>query len=189
VFGLDDDKLSVRRLSAGETLFRQGDRTTHIFFLLEGRLRLERQTSEGRHVVLHTAQAGEFFAEASLFSAHYHCNAVALGSVSVRLYAKKDVLSAIASDPANAHDLLAYMALQLQRARLRAEIRAVKAARERVLIYLESVADKARRVPVSGAVQDIAAEIGLTREALYRTLAKLERAKIIERGKDWIKLL
>ena len=33
-----------------------------------------------------------------------------------------------------------------------------------------------------GQIQDIASDLGLTREALYRTLASLERAGAIERA-------
>jgi CRP/FNR family transcriptional regulator, dissimilatory nitrate respiration regulator len=37
-------------------------------------------------------------------------------------------------------------------------------------------------VKLRGQLQDIASDLGLTREALYRTLASLERAGAIERA-------
>lgn len=189
MLGLDASKLPIRRITAGDFLFRQGDRANQIFYIVEGGLRLERHTTDGRRLVLHTANAGEFFAEASLFADHYHCDAVAQKPTTVRVYPKKDVLAAIMADPASAEGLLAYMARQLQATRQRAELRAVKSARERIILYLESVADARREVILHGRLQDLAAEIGLTREVFYRTLASLERDGIIKREAERINLL
>jgi CRP/FNR family transcriptional regulator, dissimilatory nitrate respiration regulator len=189
MLGLDASKLPTRRIAAGDFLFRQGDRAGRIFYIVEGRLRLERHTPDGRHLVLHTAHAGEFFAEASLFADHYHCDAVAQTAATVRVYPKTHVLAAITADPTSAEGLLAYMARQLQATRQRAELRAVKSARERVVLYLESAADKRRQVVLHGQLQDIAAEIGLTREVFYRTFAGLERDGVIKRETGRIRLL
>jgi CRP-like cAMP-binding protein len=46
-----------------------------------------------------------------------------------------------------------------------------------------------RVVTLSGSLKDFSAEIGLTHEALYRTLAALERNGEIKRGKGKIILL
>jgi Major Facilitator Superfamily/Crp-like helix-turn-helix domain len=56
---------------------------------------------------------------------------------------------------------------------LRLELRNIRSARERVLQYLRLRVHN-RSIAVEGQLQDIAAEIGITREALYRTLAALE---------------
>lgn len=189
MLGLDASKLPTRRIAAGDFVFRRGDRADQIFYIIEGSVRLERHTPDGRHLVLHTANAGEFFAEASLFADHYHCDAVAPKPTTVRVYPKKDVLTAIMVDPASAEGLLAHMARQLQATRQRAELRAVKSARERVVLYFESVADAGRRVALHGQLQDMAAELGLTREVFYRTLAGLEQDGVIKREAGWITLL
>lgn len=189
MLGLDASKLPTRRVAAGGFLFRQGDPADQIFYIIDGSLRLERHTPDGRHLVLHSAKAGEFFAEASLFADCYHCDAVAQKSTAVRIYPKADVLAAIMADPASAEGLLAYMAHQLQATRQRAELRAIRSARERVLFYLESAADAHREVVLHGQLQDLAAELVLTREVLYRTLAGLERDGLIEREGHRIRLL
>ncbi len=189
MLGLVADTLSMRRLGAGEALFRQGDSAQNIFHVVEGRLRLERHTPDGRLVVLHVARAGEFFAEASLFAERYHCDAVAMTQSYVRLYPKGDVLASIAADPAGAEGLLFYMARQLQTLRHRAELRAVRGAVERVVLYLETLRDARSQVELPGALQDIAAELGLSREAFYRALAQLEKSGRIERSGSRIKLL
>lgn len=66
-----------RSLTAGAALFRQGDTSFGIFLLVNGRIRLQRITPDGAAVSIHLARPGELFAEASLFSERYHCDAVA----------------------------------------------------------------------------------------------------------------
>jgi len=59
----------------------------------------------------------------------------------------------------------------------------VRSAKARLMLYLESNAEPdGHTVKLRGQLQDIASDLGLTREALYRTLASLERARAIERA-------
>ena len=172
---------AIRTLARGEALFRQGDLARAIYLVEKGRLRLERHTIDGRLVTLHTAHRGEFFAEASLFSETYHCDAVAAEPSRVRVFAKSDVLDGVRSDPSKALSFLATMARQLHQVRQRLELRNVRSARERVELYLNLEANEAGLVALSGEIQDLAADLGLTREALYRTLSALEQEGSIER--------
>lgn len=166
---------AVRVLAPGELLFRQGDRAAGIYKVESGRLRLIRRTVDDHLVILHTARRGEFFAEASLFADAYHCDAVADAPSSVRVYPKQIIMEALRTDPVLAEAFMARLARQLQELRARMELRNIRSARGRVLQYLRLRAgSQRRRVAVEGQLQDIAAEIGITREALYRTLAALE---------------
>src|SRR5579864_3164125 len=165
----------VRVLAAGEELFRQGDPASAIYKVESGRLRLIRRTVDDHLVILHTARRGEFFAEASLFSEAYHCDAIAAAQSRVRVYPKASVMAAFRMDPALAEAFMARLAHQLQELRARMELRNIRSARERVLQYLRLKAGAGNRgITIEGQLQDIAAEIGVSREALYRTLAALE---------------
>jgi len=165
----------VRVLAPGELLFRQGDRAAAIYKIESGRLRLIRRTVDDHLVILHTARRGEFFAEASLFADAYHCDAVAAAQSSVRVYLKEVVLAALRTDRALAEAFMARLARQLQELRARMELRNIRSARDRVLQYLRLCArNDGRSIALDGQLQDIAAEIGITREALYRTLSALE---------------
>jgi CRP-like cAMP-binding protein len=165
----------IRLLAPGELLFRQGDRAAAIYKVESGRLRLIRRTVDDHPVILHTARRGEFFAEASLFAEAYHCDAVAAEQSGVRVYPKATVMDALRTDPALAEVLMARLARQLQELRARMELRNIRSARDRVLQYLRLCAGiGGRSIALDGPLQDIAAEIGMSREALYRTLAALE---------------
>jgi CRP/FNR family transcriptional regulator, dissimilatory nitrate respiration regulator len=179
----------VRRLVRGEALFRQGDPAAAIFALEQGELRLLRQTGDGRTVALHTARPGELFAEASLFSEVYHCDAIAAAPSRVRRYPKRHILAAIRRNPALAERFIAVLARQVQALRARLEERTIRSARERVLRHLVLAADAGSgTLRLSGTLMDLAAEIGLSHEALYRTLARLERDGVIARTRGRITL-
>ena len=180
---------TVRVLAPGELLFRQGDPAVAIYKVESGRLRLIRRTVDDHLVILHTARRGEFFAEASLFADAYHCDAVAAVPSSVRVYPKQKAMEAMRKDPALAEAFMARLARQLQELRARMELRNIRSARDRVLQYLRLRAGvQGRSIPVEGQLQDIAAEIGMTREALYRTLAALETEGCLTRTETAILL-
>jgi CRP-like cAMP-binding protein len=166
---------TVRQLAAGESLFNQGDPAIAIYQVDSSRLRLVRRTSDDHLVILHTARRGEFFAEASLFAETYHCDAVAAAPSRVRVYPKAEIIALLRTEPAFAEAFMTRLAHQLQELRTRMELRNIRSARERLVQYLRLRTESdGRSVRVEGQLQDIAAEIGMTREALYRTLAALE---------------
>ena len=91
-------------------------------------------------------------------------------------------MEALRTDPVLAAAFMARLAHQLQELRARMELRNIRSARERVLQYLRLRAGlHGRSIAIEGELQDIAAEIGITREALYRTLAALEAEGSITR--------
>ena len=183
MLGLDERTLERRALARNEVLFRLGDKVTAIYFVEAGRLRLERQTFDGRALILGTTPSGNFFVEAALFADIFHCDAVATEPSQVCIYPKAAVLNALRADPANAMSLLSLMAHQVMELRHRLEIMKVRSAEERVMLYLDlNAGPDGRTVNVRSQLQDIAGELGMTREVLYRTLASLEQAGAIERN-------
>ena len=85
-------------------------------------------------------------------------------------------MDALRTDPSLAEAFMARLARQLQELRARMELRNIRSARDRVLQYLRLRAGvHARSIAIEGQFQDIAAEIGMTREALYRTSRRLKR--------------
>ncbi|HEY2864322.1 MAG TPA: Crp/Fnr family transcriptional regulator [Casimicrobiaceae bacterium] len=176
------ERSRVRKLAAGETLFRQGDKAAAIFGVQQGRLRLIRHTVDNRPVVLHSARPGELFAEAALFANAYHCDAIAPVASVVRVYPKSALLAAFRADAALAERFTALLAHQVHVLRARLEERNIRSARERVLHHLSLMAGEDRRtMHLDGTVLALAEEIGLSHESLYRTLAELEKAGTIRR--------
>lgn len=171
-----------RKLKAGEALFRRGGKPAGLYEVIAGRLRLVRVDRSGHEVVLHVAGPGEMLAEASLFSAQYHCDAIASTNASVRLYPRRQLLAAFEENPKAMQAFAGTLARLVMNLRTRIEQRNIRSARDRVRYFLAlNVGPDGRTVALSGTLKDLAAELGLTHEALYRTLAALERSGEIRR--------
>ena len=179
-----------RTLKAGQHLFHVGDRTVGLYEIVEGTVRLVRVDRSGREAILQAAGAGETLAEASLFSPTYHCDAIAPTAARVRLYPKTVLLKELERDPKIARAFAAMLARQVMTLRTRLEQRNIHSARDRVLHYLAVNGDpRMRTVVLTGTLKDLAAELGLTHEVLYRTLAEMASRGEIERRRQTIRLL
>jgi CRP-like cAMP-binding protein len=176
-------------LARGEILFRKDDTAVGIYEVEQGQVRLFRFDETGQEIVLHAAGAGDLIAEASLFSNVYHCDAIATTDARVRLYPKEAVLAEFRLRPGAAEAFASRLAHELMALRTRLELRNIRSARQRVQNYLAlNTGADGRTITLGGTVKDLASELGLTHEALYRTLRKLEAEGRIARGKDEIVL-
>lgn len=158
--------------ATGTCLFQQGDAVGVVHRLLEGAVQLRRQQAGGAFVVLQRAQPGDMLAEASVFAGHYHCNALAIAATRTCAVPVARLRRQLAADPALAMAFAAHLAAQVQAARLRAEILALRTVAERLDAWL---AWHEGGMPERGGWQLLAGEIGVTPEALYRELARRRR--------------
>ena len=177
------------RVAVGEALFRRGDKTFGIFYVAAGRLRMRRVTPDGGTVTLHVARPGEMFAEASLFAERYQCDVVAEIDSEVWIYPKEELTRQLRSDPESLWAFTARLARSLHGLRQRYELKQIRSASERVLQRLRLGCDEAGMFRTTGSLKDMAAELGLSHEALYSALASLAREGRIERSTDFLRVL
>jgi CRP/FNR family transcriptional regulator, dissimilatory nitrate respiration regulator len=175
-----------RRLAAGQALFNQCDLASGIYEVVSGKVRLTRVDAEGRELLLGIACAGDTFAEASLFSLVHGFSAVAMSKVVLRFYPKASLLAGFARNPQAAQAFAALLARQVMDLRTRLERHNLHSARDRVRHYLSGAEDGTVVLP--GTVKDLAGELGLSHEALYRTLSEMEDEGEIARRKGSIRL-
>jgi CRP-like cAMP-binding protein len=180
---------SERALKRGQSLFRAGQRTVGLYEIVSGQVRLVRVDRSGREVVLHNARAGDTIAEASLFSPTYHCDAIASAAARVRLYPKAAILTEFARNPEAARRFMARLGHQVMALRTLLERHSIRSARERVRHYLAVNVGADGTVVLPGSLKDLAADLGLSHEALYRTLARMAAEGEIKRQRGVIKLM
>jgi len=170
-------------LGKGEAVFRLGARPQAVYFLLAGEVRLVRRSRTGGEVILQRVRRG-FFAEASLESGTYHCDAVASQQSELLHIPLRLAREALEGDHAFRRTWIAHLSRALRRSRAQCERLALKSAPERILHYLESEGTDGV-VTLTTSRKAWAAELGLTHEALYRTLARLEaEGHVIRRGPE-----
>jgi len=156
-------------------VFHKGDAVRAIFLVLDGEVRLSRFAKDGSEIALHRAGRGDFFAEAAFNAPRYQCNAIASRSSTLLAFPAGKVRALLAKDPEFARQWVELLARQLHASRARLERLALKSAAERVLHYLHTEGKgPSCEVTLPGSVKDLANELGLTHESLYRTLARLE---------------
>ena len=179
-----------RRFVAGQMLFDQGDATVGVYEVVSGKVRQVRVDPEGRDVVVGIAGPGEMIAEASLFSGTHDCAARAVTNAVVRLYRKATLLAQLERDPQAALSFMATLVEKILSLRIRLERRSILSARDRVRHYLTTnVGGRERTVALPSSLKDLAAELGLTHEALYRTLSEMSARGEIARLNGKIRLL
>jgi CRP-like cAMP-binding protein len=92
-------------------------------------------------------------------------------------------------DPTAAQKFIALLAREVMALRTRLEVLNIRSASERVLRHLFTAAGSdGRTVEISGTLKEMASELGLAHEVLYRTLADLETQGLIERADHLIRL-
>ena len=161
-----------REIETGETLFRLGDRLRGIFYVVAGEIRLVRRARNGMEIVLQRSRGG-FFAEASLNTKVYHCDAVVAEPGAVLRFPAQAFRAALAADLMFRNAWMVHLAHELLKSRARCERLGLKNAEQRIVHYIESEGAHGI-VTLSASRKAWAADLGLTHEALYRTLRRLQ---------------
>ncbi|HUG26264.1 Crp/Fnr family transcriptional regulator [Piscinibacter sp.] len=130
---------------------------------------LARVQASGEPLVLQRAAAGQLVAEASVFAAKYHCDALVSGPTVVGRIRNADVEQLQEEDPVWLRAFAAHLAGEVQRARARAQLLSLKRVDSRLDAWL-ALNDGA--IPPRGRWFELAAELAVTPEALYRELAQ-----------------
>lgn len=160
---------AVRRsCERGDCLFHTGDNVLSVFLILDGEIDLVRVTPSGNEIVLQSAGRDAVLAEASVYSETYHCDAIARCRSTVAQLETVAFKDRLASNRSWAENWAASLSHSVQRARLNTEVRSLKKVSDRLDFWLaiNSGLSPERRT------KDIAAEIGVSPEALYRELSK-----------------
>ena len=138
---------------------------------------------------MYVARPGESFAEAALLSDVYHCNAVAVARSRIVLFPRDSVLWSLQSNSGVAERFILLLASQVRTLRSRLELRNILSARDRIMHYLLLTSPEGRFVTLQTSLKDLAAELGLAHETLYRELARLEKDGLVKRQGNRIRIL
>ena len=161
-----------RTFETGVRLFRVGDKVSVLHLIEDGEAHLVRHRTDGGALVLQRALANTVLAEASVFSARYHCDGVAARPTRTLAIAAPAVRRLLAEDPGFAASWAYQLSRELQSTRLRAEILSLRTVRERLEAW---IGWNGERLPGGATWKAVANEIGTSPEALYRELARRRR--------------
>ncbi len=150
-------------------LFHCDDPVEFMFIVQSGMLELVRFRSDGASVTLQRAGPGSLLAEASAYSDRYHCDAIATTQARVCKLRKFRFLKLLRDDETLAMEWAARLAREVQSTRSQVEILSQKTVADRLDHWLLWHGEA---LPEKGYWKNIAPQIGVSAEALYRELAK-----------------
>jgi CRP/FNR family transcriptional regulator, dissimilatory nitrate respiration regulator len=164
--------------SAGETLFRIGDPIRLVYLVISGETRLIRRDRNGGEVILQRSQGG-YIAEASLDAPAYHCDAIVTSTTTLLLFPIDEFKSILDSEPIFRKAWQSRLAQELRKLRAQCERLSLHSATDRITHYIESEGVNGV-VTLNYSRKSWAAELGLTHEALYRALRRMQDCNMLE---------
>lgn len=175
--------------AAGQRIFRQGDRIRNFYIVESGRIKLVRNTIEGRTIVLKVVSRGEILGENALISDFYSCTAIAEVESIAIAFPQSLLKETIRQYPDLAEDLIEKLVGKINSFEISLELLQIKAAHQRLLQYLQYKAAFSTIVNLDRPWKEVAAELDLTPRTLSRALSRLESEGRIDRQSGSITLL
>ena len=170
----------------GERLFQQGKKPEQMFYVVSGEVVLQRPGAQGEIIVLQRARQS-FVAEASLQTSSYHCEAVVTVSGELVAIPVDGIRQALLLEPVFAMRWVAMLNQELKRLRSQCERLSLKGVRDRLLHLIESEG-RCGSLPLGAGLKSIALELGVSHEALYRSVAEMEKEGMLQRADGQIRL-
>lgn len=164
-------------VDAGEVLRRNGSRVQNMYSVISGELRLVRRDRNGTEIILQRTRSG-FIAESSLNSKAYHCDLVVAEGGVVLQFPVLAFRAALDQDSAFRAGWMEHLAREVRRLRAQCERMNLRSAPDRIIHFIESEGNDGAIV-LNQTRKAWAAELGLTHEALYRTLTKLQSEGVL----------
>src|SRR3954462_6956210 len=112
---LRDFEASTSCASYGDLLFSRDAPVQHLFLVKSGLVHLIRHQENGAPTVMQRAGPNAIVAEASIFAANYHCDAVVMADTGITRIRIADVRERLGRDPVFAAACAEYFAREVQR--------------------------------------------------------------------------
>lgn len=176
----------MRKLAAGEPLYRQGQPAPGFYVVVSGGVLLYRTSAQGHEKIMRLVEPPESFAENTMFmnEPRYSLHARANHASELMLIDTAAYLEVMAASFDTCMGVFAHMAERIHSHWDEIEVLALQNSRYRVLRYLLSLLPKtargARTITLPVRKVEIASHLAVTPETLSRVLHNLDREALIE---------
>ncbi len=186
-----------RRYRKGRIIFMEGEPGEAVFFVKAGRVKISKQTSDGREHILHFINPGDVFAEVVMFGdGTYPATAEVVEDSTIGLIRNVDMERIIQENPGIALGFLKIMARRLRISQQQLiELALLDTTRRAasMLLFLASEqgtkTDQGIEIDISLTNQDLANLIGTSRETVNRILSDFRRQKAISVNRGRVTIL
>lgn len=174
-------------LRKGAHLFSIGSEPQWMFYVLNGEVSLERSGAHGEHVIVQRCRQG-FVSEASLMVNTYHCDAIALEETHVIRIPVIAMRHALFQDAAFANRWMLTLNAEIMRLRTQCERLCLHSVEERLVHFIQTEG-LAGQYTIHTGIKTLAAQLGVSHEALYRTITDMKKQGKLDRTSEKLVLL
>ena len=182
----------VRALREGEILFNHGDRVETFYFVIDGLIKLYRQSPSGHEKIIELEGEGRTFAEALMFldQTSYPVSAAAMKDSKLVAISTRHFLALLKSSPDTALIILGDVSRRLHELVNEIETLSLYSGRNRVATYLlDQSLNKGQTFRLDIPKNAIASMLSLQPETFSRLLKELCTKRIITVNGDNIHIL
>jgi len=185
-----------RVLRRGEILFREGEPASALYLVEAGRIKLTQLTTEGQEVIMRYLAPGDAFAAVALFDrSTYPVTARATERTRVRAWSREILPGLVRDHPRFEANLLRIVSSHTREALSRVRELATEPVAQRLARALLRLGQQIGRREPGGPVllerinqQDLAEIAGTSVYTVSRTLADWQELKIVETGRQRLRI-
>ena len=194
--GLDNDHLEKlaaitipKVLSKGSMVFFEGDEGNGFYTVCTGRVKIFKNSSEGKEKILHIIEPGQPFGEVAVFSGRsFPANAEALLDTSLLFFSRQEFIRLISDNPSLSLNMMALLTQRLKEFANQIEnlsLKEVPARLAHYILYLTEEQQNPESIRLTTTKGQLASLLGTIPETLSRILAKMQTHKLIDvKGKQ-----
>lgn len=183
-----DQITKERRVARNQAVFYEGDPGEGFHFVRDGRVKIVKQSADGREHILNILGPGEVFAEVLLFNeAPYPATAITLDDAVIGMIRNRDLEALLVSRPQLAVHVIRVMSKKLLYIQAKVKSFALADSQAKIAQTLDyligrygKVAPDGQEVSLEINRQDLANMAGTTRETVSRVFRTLKDDGIIE---------
>lgn len=169
-----------KELKKGELLFREGTQPKGVFALSTGKVKIYKESSNGKTQLIHVAGKGEMIGFRALFSDEpYQLSAMALEKCAIRYITKERFIQLIDEDSSIRFGVLRALARELNDKAVAITNLVQKTVRQRLAHSLLLLAEVYVEEPINLSREDLANFVGTATETLIRLLKELKEGGFI----------
>lgn len=193
---LDEDELlrltelvTVRHLSADETIIWEGDKPDWFYVVAEGKVKVAKYASSGKELIVAIFTPGNTFGEVAVFDGiPYPASATSVGKATVLGIKRESLLSFLSENPNVALKIINLLGGRLRDAHNRLRDMAGERVEQRIANTLLMLSAKlGTQIPFTR--QEIASIAGITTETAIRLTTRLKDAGLISTDRGQITIL
>lgn len=171
-----------KHFEKGSILANEGDKVDGVLILRQGRIKTCRYDRDGEEYILDILHEGQaIWHDLFLNRPVYHYNIVSLTEVLVCKISRQDFMRIFSRYPQAAMSLIAMLSTELESAKERAMLLAIRSPKIRLAGFLLSKDRTCINHEIHMKLEDIAASIGLRVETVSRGIKALEQEGLIKR--------